>query len=320
MSLGGTGGTDSSGRTGPSGSSGRVILGSNTNPTVNVSLGTTYTINLTEVAAAYVESIDWGDGSTSFTSQFFGSSQTLSHTYASAGIHQFQLSLNLSPDTSIPASFVSTETVVVVNSSTPQAITNSTLTLDASGEAYWGDVTGNQPAALMVTGPFGLNPYVAGNTDTPEIPGADTNLGNVGLQDGSDLFGLLNTSAAQLGAITNKSDAVVWTAINDAPSTALVAVIREHAPSDMPNYAKDDVVLFVNLTSVALANPELGLSLGHTSTLEEALMNGGVETNSSTGGTLTDLTISGLPAGSVWATLVPANSETVYVKASLGGV
>ena len=87
----------------------------------------------------------------------------------------------------------------------------------------------------------------------------------------------------------------------------------------MPNFANDDVVLFVNLTSVALSDPELGLSLNGTSSLENLLQNGGVETNGLTGGTLEDVTIDGLPAGSVWATLVPASSGTVYVNATLAG-
>lgn len=165
-----------------------------------------------------------------------------------------------------------------------------------------------------------MNPFISGDTtSTPEIPGADTNINNTGLQYGSDLFGLLNTTASQLGAVSNKSDSVVWNAINKAPSNALVAVIREHAPSGMPNFTNDDVVHFVNLTTVALANPELGLSLSSTSTFYKALLNGGVETNLSTGGKLTDLTISGLPAGSVWATLVPTNLGNFYVNASLGG-
>ena len=262
--------------------------------------------------------MNWGDGSAGL---FTLNQSTFSHAYTVPGTYQVQYnSIQLSPNTSIPGSFQASETVVVVSASTLQAITSSTLSLDSQGAASWGADTGNQPGTLLLAGPVGLNPYISGNsTNTPEIPGADTNLSNTGLQYGSDLFGLLNTTATQLGASTNKSDAEVWTAINDAPATALVAVIREHAPSGMPNYANDDVLLFVNLTSVALEGPELGLSLGNTSTLEEALMNGGVNTNASTGGTLTDVTIAGLPAGSVWATLVPANSGNLFVNASLAG-
>ncbi len=316
--AGGAGGSDGAGiTTAPSGSGGHVILGSNTNPTVTVVENTNFTLSVTQdFGGNYIPSITWGDGSsTGFNNSSF------THAYSAPGTYQLEYSsINISPDTSIPASFYATETIVVVPASTPQAVTGSHLTLDVSGESYWGAVAGNQSGALLLTGPVGLNPFISGDTtSTPEIPGADTNINNTGLQYGSDLFGLLNTTASQLGAVSNKSDSVVWNAINKAPSNALVAVIREHAPSGMPNFTNDDVVHFVNLTTVALANPELGLSLSSTSTFYKALLNGGVETNLSTGGKLTDLTISGLPAGSVWATLVPTNLGNFYVNASLGG-
>ena len=197
------------------------------------------------------------------------------------------------------------------------ATTSSSLIL-TSTQPFWDLVTGNASTPLAQSGLTGVNPYISGGTTkTPEMSGADPNLNttnsdivpnvsNVGLEYGSDLFGLLNATTSELAA--NTSDSVVWSAINNAPANALVAVIREHAPEGMPNYANDDVVLFVNLTSVSLANPELGLSLGSASTLDKALMSGGIATNAATGGSLSDLTIAGLPAGSVWATLVPSSS------------
>jgi 6-phosphogluconolactonase (cycloisomerase 2 family) len=75
----------------------------------------------------------------------------------------------------------------------------------------------------------------------------------------------------------------------------------------------------VNLTSAALANPELGLTLGSSSSFEQALKFGGLFANSSVGESGSAQTITGLAAGSVWATLVPSNAGTIYANATLNG-
>ena len=153
---------------------------------------------------------------------------------------------------------------------------------------------------------------------TPYIPGPNPAVsGSVGLQYGADLYGLLNTNAS--GARKQHDRLGGLDAIANAPSGALVAVIREPAAAGLPSYASDDVVLFVNLTSVTLASPELGLTFDKHSTFETPLTVGGLAVNSAVGGSASDVPITGLPAGAVWATLVPSNHGSVYVNATLSG-
>ena len=202
--------------------------------------------------------------------------------------------------------------------------------------------TGNASSPLKGAGPEGTNQYVTNASNqaqsTPEIPGPNTTTngsdgitaGTLGLIGGADVFGIVGITGAN-GAITpvtpatlkanttTPDDTLVSNAISDAPAGALVAVIYEQAPAGLPNYQNDDVVYYINLTGVNLANPELGLvTNSSTSTAESPLQFGGVAANSSVGGSGSYTTLTSLPAGEVWATLVP--SGTAYLNATLSGL
>ena len=61
-----------------------------------------------------------------------------------------------------------------------------------------------------------------------------------------------------------------------APGNAVVEVLREQIPAGFDQYTGYDLVLYVNLTSIPLAAPELGIGEGSQSaTVEQPLEIGG---------------------------------------------
>ncbi len=120
-------------------------------------------------------------------------------------------------------------------------------------------------------------------------------------------------------------DQAVSDAIANAPSGALVAVVREHMPEGFANYSAGGIsynaVLVINLTSITLANPSL--SLGGSSLMAGAttpLELGGLAANPLYGGYGGYQTITGFGGHSVWVTLVPVGaSGTDYVDATISG-
>ncbi|MCA1684777.1 MAG: lactonase family protein, partial [Planctomycetia bacterium] len=165
--------------------------------------------------------------------------------------------------------------------------------------------TGTQTVAAA--GMVGANPYIAGAPTTPLI---------AGLEGGAEVYGLV-----PLGSLLTSlegSDAVKK-AVANAPSDALVAVVREAIPTGFAQYSGYDLVLYVNLTGNALASPTLGVvAPGTGPNFESALQIGGVANNAAFGGTGAPQVITGLPANAIWATLVPT-AAAESVNASLGG-
>ncbi len=190
--------------------------------------------------------------------------------------------------------------------------TNATST--TPGSAY----TANTHTDYTQPGPVESNPFVF--TSLYQFPYADSTPTIPELQGGAATFGLANSS--QVTSILN--DANVSRAISNAPTGALVAVVRVHAPSGLGALGTSsesfDYVLYINLTSYTLTAPTLALgSVALYSAVHPGLELGGPAfdpyyNRSSTG----DPTIQGLAGGSIWVTMMPATND-VYVNATLGG-
>jgi len=217
---------------------------------------------------------------------------------------------------------------VILDGSVLSASSATVYAFGGGGGGYVGSdgrlVTGsNTPNGVPTTigasttsfvGPQAINPYVSGapnNNETPLI---------AGLAGGADLFGFVSGGTPALA-----NDTTVANAIANAPAGALVAVVREPMPAGFANYSAGgvnfDAVLFINLTSITLANP--GLSLGGSNLTAGAttpLQLGGLASNPLFGGSGAYQTITGLGANSVWATLVPVGaSGTDYLNATISG-
>ena len=104
-------------------------------------------------------------------------------------------------------------------------------------------------------------------------------------------------------------------------SDALVAVVRDQLTGSNA-YTNYDMVMYINLTGVALAGPAAGISLSGLMPLSKsfpsALATGGVSINPTFGGSGTPNTIMNLPADAVWVTLVPTSNTSLYVYATIG--
>ena len=164
--------------------------------------------------------------------------------------------------------------------------------------------TGSLPEYFR--GPADANPYLAdGDWDenTPTIAGLD---------GGADPFGLI--SGIGIGGLDFVPLDDDPGGVPDAPPpNAVVAIYRFDTAADAldagytgpldADYTGYDLVLFINLSTVTLANPQIGLlSTGGTgSQMTQLQTSSGVA--SETG--WTRVTIAGLGAGQVWATLVP---------------
>ena len=160
--------------------------------------------------------------------------------------------------------------------------------------------------AVSVGGSRKANPFVSGSPTTPLI---------AGLAGGAEVYGLVQGSLLT----TLAADTLVKSAAINAPTGALVAVVREHMPAGFADYTGFDMVLYVNLTGVTLANPAAGVTLGiANASFQPTLKTGGLFVDPTFGGSGTPQTITGLAQNAIWVTLVP-NSSSAFVNATVGG-
>ena len=165
--------------------------------------------------------------------------------------------------------------------------------------------TGNLPEYFH--GPaLSANPYLADGAwdeNTPTIAGLDGGADPFGLVSGFDIGGLdfvpLDDDPGDVPDAP-PPNAVVAIYRFDTAADALAAGYSGPLDADYTGY---DLVLFINLSTVTLANPQLGLlSAGDTGSHMTQLQTGsGVASEKR----WTRVTIGGLGAGQVWATLVP---------------
>ncbi len=156
------------------------------------------------------------------------------------------------------------------------------------------------------TGELGTNPVIdpsASISDTtPYLPGISSTTPNIaGLIGGAALDGLIS--------------GITLPTISGEPSTALVAIESIDVHTSANNilgvqYNGYNLLLVVNLTSVNLPTPELGVITSNTSTYQADLETGGAVTG-------TAATLTALDAGAVWAVLVP-DTTTIAVNATIG--
>jgi hypothetical protein len=148
--------------------------------------------------------------------------------------------------------------------------------------------TTNGTDVTTVTGPRVPNPFVDCGTSTPYIPG---------LAGGPDGFGILQgVTAADFPAV-----------VSGAPPWAQAALVRY--PVGPAGYDHDfagfDMLMFVNLSPDGLATATLGV--GTSGTLQQLLVGG--RSRAEFGGPgIAPLEV--LPAGAVYATLVPEGIES----------
>ena len=142
------------------------------------------------------------------------------------------------------------------------------------------------------TGPTTTNPFISGSQNsTPLI---------AGLSGGAESFGLIPTGGTLYNELT-ASGGALSSAIASAPANALVAVLRESIPTSYQDqYSGYDLVLYVNLTNMNLAGPELGVTQGSVNTNFEPALEYDSLANA-TG----QQTIQAIPADSIFAILVP---------------
>jgi hypothetical protein len=149
-------------------------------------------------------------------------------------------------------------------------------------------------------GPRTRNPFIAGQTETPYIPG---------LIGGAEAFGLLNGITAQ----SPEFDSVR----NGAPVGASVAILRRHlGPTGYADdYVGFDMLLLINLSNAPVSNPRLGIDLSGSSGFMTNLVMGGYNNDPEFGGPGYQL-LSQLAAGQVYATLIPEGTASVNVAAN----
>ncbi len=303
---------------------GDVGILTNTGPTINLSgPEDTLYLNLSTTSlfpgglAAVTLQIIWGDGQSMTWSEASSGDSLPRHTYAS-GTHNIEIK---STSSLLQGSAAGGATVVVGTSTAGASSTTGSLVIGASADTFTPVVSGTSDDIVTGVGPSGNNEYDQA-VATPYIAGVVTggsSPNSAGLIGGAGLFGLVGGLVNQVGSALTSVDQVVADAIKRAPGNALVAVVREHAPAGMANYAGDDFVLFINLTDTTLANPEIGFSSTAAANALLPLGFGGDAVNTAVGGTGQLQTITGLPAGAVWATLVPSSEAPVYMNAALGG-
>ena len=156
------------------------------------------------------------------------------------------------------------------------------------------------------TGMLDANPFIKGSPNTPLI---------AGLQGGAQTYGLVNVNDSLYGALTAPGGALDQ-AINNAPSNALVAVVRQAIPSGADLFYGYDLVLYVNLTDRTLAAPRLGVTEGGAdATFDPALAYDSLANNTGM------QTIQAIPSGGIFAILVPSADPSggQYVNAALSG-
>ena len=149
---------------------------------------------------------------------------------------------------------------------------------------------------ITTTGVTGPDPFIAGSSDTPLI---------VGLEGGAQTYGLVEPGSSLYNAISPD--------LQNVPTSALVAVVCEQVPNTAgQSFSNYDLLLFVNLTNMTLAAPQLGVAEGSATLAELALKYDSLANNASG-------TIQAIPAGGIFAMLVPTNAGSLFVSAALGG-
>jgi len=120
-----------------------------------------------------------------------------------------------------------------------------------------------------------------------------------GLQGGADVYGIMSGVTA--------SDSFFSNVRSGAPPNAVAALARSNVGPTGDNYLGQDHLLLVNLTNEPLSNPMLGLGTpGNAFAIP--LLKRGFANNPAFGGA-GPLTLSELPAGNVYATLIGEDEE-----------
>jgi hypothetical protein len=170
---------------------------------------------------------------------------------------------------------------------------------DNCGATYSGG--GTHQAPETGAGPTRHNPFLANAYPaTPYIPG---------LVGGAEIYGLTTLGAADF--------ADVYAA---APLGAFAALTRMDAGPDMPEFVGYDALLFVNLLDEQMDNPCFGVHQTADAYFAGPLLTQGYMRDPLFGGTGPE-PLDGLPALSVYATLIPENllSGTYWMHAEFQG-
>jgi hypothetical protein len=183
----------------------------------------------------------------------------------------------------------------------------------------------SQPGQSHVYNPYNAgvgttasNPYTDDNPNssqplnlaTPVIVGLAGGAATYGLVTDPNLLAALNISGGQL------ANAIAGAQAN--PGTVAL-VLREQIPAGFDQYSGYDLVLFVNLTGVALSGPELGVVQDGTNAgFETALQAGGSAVLAAYGA---PEQLGSLPAHGIFVTLIPPDAQVgnQYVNASISG-
>ncbi|MGD1944577.1 MAG: PKD domain-containing protein [Leptolyngbyaceae cyanobacterium] len=146
------------------------------------------------------------------------------------------------------------------------------------------------------------NTFLSSGEATPYI---------AGLAGGAEIYGLL----ADIDGRSLDYD-LSTPGTQAAPDDALAAVYRfDVGPGDYnDDYVGYDMLLFINLTDVNLATPQLGVALNDADFNAQNLQTGGIAAFN--GGPRSDLL--SLAPGAIWATLIP--DASIEVDATISGV
>ncbi|MEJ2392689.1 MAG: hypothetical protein P8019_14980, partial [Gammaproteobacteria bacterium] len=131
---------------------------------------------------------------------------------------------------------------------------------------------------------------------------------------GAELYGLLENPLPGAGLFDDPRTETITEGPFTAPANALAAVLRlDLGPGPFAeNYTGFDMLLFVNLSDIALSNPSIGVNESATD-----LLTGGFRTDPLFGGSGGPQDLNVLEPGAVWATLIP-ESEGLTLNASIG--
>ena len=214
-----------------------------------------------------------------------------------------------------PSGYDGTQVITAATATTfsytlPTNTNPGTATITTGASAFPANALPSQAGVgnfINTTGPTDNNPFVEGIGATPRIAGIANGAESYGILGDQTLINVLETS----GYLPNLLSTV--TTDNTPPSGAVVAVLREPIPAGFDQYAGYDLVLYVNLTNVALGGPQMGVTEGSTDTsFNPALQYSGLSIPT---------TIGALPGHGIFATLIPSTDPGggQYVNASLSG-
>jgi hypothetical protein len=178
---------------------------------------------------------------------------------------------------------------------------NGRFLIADNGAAFpsFGTTVGAATQDFVTAGGSGANPFYEGGAQTFNI---------LDLAGGADIYGLKTGVSI---------DSEYFDSVRtQAPVGAVAAIMRRNiGPSAGEGYVGQDLVMLVNLTGTAQASPELGFaSIG--SGFRTPLLQQGFALNPEFGGA-GPAPLTSLPAGGVFATLVPVESQ-LSVNARVG--